>query len=212
METKKIALFSFFFILFSVSFSANETKMLKNQNLSESNLTDTNPIRTIIALMKGIREVINVTGLNSTVLNELNDGFSNSTETKKLLIDLNGTILNFQFLENKSEVIDFSVYFRDGNISEIKFDSDIKAGKTKDNILIKLDVAAIEENFDDWTSILSSEKKDPIKIVIVLVKSNFMFMRMLIFDEISLKPMSAVFKLVPIFRFLMSFIGIFKGI
>lgn len=186
---RRIVILASFLLLMSISLSQN--------------LDTESPFKDLINQSREKFMLLNGTRLNGTVLESINSQLKNSTVLDSVMIAFNNTKINLQLQYNKSSILEISIFFKDKEIKEVYFGVDPNAGKG-DNILIKLDIFKIERLASDWITYLNKGEFGIFEGIKLTFSTQFLIWKMIIFGDIQIKPITALFKIVDIIQLIIN--------
>jgi hypothetical protein len=186
---RKIVVLASLLLLISVSLSQN--------------LDTESPFKDLINQSAEKSTLLNGTRINGTVLQSINSQLKNSTVLDTVMIAFNNTRINLQLQYNKSSILEISIFFKDKEIKEVYFGVDPNAGKG-DNVLIKLDIFKIERLASDWIAYLKKGEFNVFEGVKLTFSTQLIIWKMIIFGDIQVKPITALFKIVDIIQLIIN--------
>jgi len=206
---KKVLFFTLALLLMTATFAP--VKEVKTEEPVVAPEEETRPLEPLLNNLRQLQSTFEGIELNGTQLESINSKIAESEKIQKAFSKLDGTKLNFLLEYNDESIVEMMILFGENGFDKLLFETDSLAGTNKNNILVKIDLYNMESLIVD---VMGMFEKTPglIDLVKFYFKSNLIVLKVLVSGDISIKPFTAILKIVPIIFVIISLKEITGGI
>ncbi|MBN1923617.1 MAG: hypothetical protein JW791_02545 [Nanoarchaeota archaeon] len=130
------------------------------------------------------------------IIDYINKEMEVSEELNQALTAINGISFSTEILYNTSLCFGGSFMFNNSKLVFFKLEPDTMAGEDEDHILFHIELKNIEAVVKEFKNIEMREGSNPLANIGVMIKAFFTLISSLIKGDISITPLSGIFKVV----------------